>query len=126
MNLSQSPDPANCIPEGFLASTSDLISLLSDWAGSAKPLPVNHFAPAPSVPVAAAARDTARTSRRRTRIEVRDGRSLPRRREPCRCGECKQCLDNARWTRIFNEKFADPTYYNGIVVRHNSTLAEAR
>ena len=29
----------------------------------------------------------------------------------CRCGRCPQCLDNARWDRIFAEKFADPDYY---------------
>jgi hypothetical protein len=29
----------------------------------------------------------------------------------CRCGHCQCCVDNARWERIFAEKFADPTYY---------------
>ena len=29
----------------------------------------------------------------------------------CRCGQCRQCLDDARWERIFTEKFADPDYY---------------
>jgi hypothetical protein len=29
----------------------------------------------------------------------------------CRCGQCPQCLDNARWDRIYAEKFADPDYY---------------
>jgi hypothetical protein len=29
----------------------------------------------------------------------------------CTCGTCKQCLENARWERIFNEKFGDPDYY---------------
>jgi hypothetical protein len=40
------------------------------------------------------------------------------RREPtkdlkmkCACGTCVRCLDNARWERIFAEKFADPNYY---------------
>ena len=40
----------------------------------------------------------------------------------CRCGVCKGCLDNARWERIFAETFADPTYYSGPVVRHESPL----
>ena len=40
----------------------------------------------------------------------------------CRCGVCKGCLDNARWERIFAEKFADPTYYSGPVIRHESPL----
>lgn len=34
------------------------------------------------------------------------------RRRPCQCGRCRACVDNARWERIFAEKFADPTYYN--------------
>jgi hypothetical protein len=29
-------------------------------------------------------------------------------RRPCRCGVCSQCQQNARWERIFQEKFADP------------------
>lgn len=32
-------------------------------------------------------------------------------RTKCQCGECGYCRDNARWERIFNEKFADPDYY---------------
>ncbi len=33
------------------------------------------------------------------------------RRRRCRCGECGECRENARWERIFTEKFADPNYY---------------
>jgi hypothetical protein len=40
----------------------------------------------------------------------------------CRCGLCPTCEDNARWERIFAEKFSDPTYYSGPVVRHESPL----
>lgn len=29
----------------------------------------------------------------------------------CRCQRCATCIDNARWDRIFREKFADPNYY---------------
>jgi hypothetical protein len=32
-------------------------------------------------------------------------------RRRCHCGQCRGCLDNARWERIYNEKFADPNYY---------------
>jgi hypothetical protein len=49
-----------------------------------------------------------------------------KRRQPCKCGECRNCKDNARWERIFNQKFADPTYYNSQQVRHNSSLAGLR
>lgn len=45
------------------------------------------------------------------------------RRIRCTCGHCRQCLDNARWERIFVEKFADPNYYTiGVVVRIASPL----
>jgi hypothetical protein len=44
------------------------------------------------------------------------------RRVRCTCGQCPQCLDNARWERIFAEKFADPTYYTRRVVRYSSPL----
>ncbi len=47
-------------------------------------------------------------------------------RRHCQCGTCRQCVDNSRWERIFNEKFADPMYYRQITIRHNSTLAAAR
>jgi len=43
--------------------------------------------------------------------------------QPCRCGRCKACLDNARWDRVFNEKFADDTYYIGMRLLHRSPLA---
>ena len=44
------------------------------------------------------------------------------RRTRCKCGHCRQCLDNARWERIFAEKFADPNYYTGLVMRAASPL----
>jgi hypothetical protein len=44
------------------------------------------------------------------------------RRIRCQCGRCQQCLDNARWERIFAEKFADPNYYTRRVVRYTSPL----
>jgi hypothetical protein len=44
------------------------------------------------------------------------------RRMHCKCGRCQQCLDNARWERIFVEKFADPNYYTRQVVRRSSPL----
>ncbi len=35
-----------------------------------------------------------------------------RRKIRCKCGRCRQCIENARWERIFAEKFADPDYYS--------------
>jgi hypothetical protein len=49
-------------------------------------------------------------------------RSSERRRPHCRCGQCRQCLDEARWERIFAEKFADPEYYTRRHVRCISPL----
>jgi len=40
----------------------------------------------------------------------------------CECGHCRACLDNARWERIFQEKFADPSYYMQRSVRQGSSL----
>lgn len=40
-------------------------------------------------------------------------RTAQHRRLRCHCGKCRQCLEDARWDRIFNERFADPEYYTG-------------
>src|ERR1051326_7911518 len=29
----------------------------------------------------------------------------------CKCGQCARCIDNAKWSRVF-EKFVDPAYYD--------------
>jgi hypothetical protein len=43
-------------------------------------------------------------------------------RTRCKCGQCRECLENARWERIFAQKFADPTYYVRRSVRIASPL----
>ena len=148
-------DPSGSIPKNFLASTADLVGILALWAGSGNSHSSRHrldqqFAQAalsnlqnntstrgqppqtaPVVPVAAqtpAPRRTAAGQAAITSISAgaTDGRSSsPHGRQHCECGQCKRCLDNLRWDRIYDEKFADPTYYGNIVVKHNSTLAEA-
>ena len=40
----------------------------------------------------------------------------------CKCGACPNCQENARWERIFQEKFADPDYYNPRPIRRGSPL----
>ena len=40
----------------------------------------------------------------------------------CRCGKCRQCVEEARWERIFTEKFADPEYYGQRPVAQGSSL----
>jgi len=49
--------------------------------------------------------------------------SAPRR---CRCGTCFHCKDNARWERIFNEKFAGPNYYQQRNLTQGSSLGWLR
>jgi hypothetical protein len=44
------------------------------------------------------------------------------RRMVCRCGQCRQCQENARWERIFAKKFADPDYYASRLVHYTSPL----
>jgi hypothetical protein len=53
--------------------------------------------------------------------------SLPKRlrRQGCACGACQTCLENARWERIFNEKFADHSYYRNRGPQFSSPLSEA-
>jgi hypothetical protein len=40
----------------------------------------------------------------------------------CQCGACPNCQENARWERIFQEKFADPEYYRPRPIRRASPL----
>lgn len=40
----------------------------------------------------------------------------------CRCGKCPACTENARWERIFQEKFADPDYYKRPLSSGGSSL----
>ena len=42
----------------------------------------------------------------------------------CKCGQCRNCLENARWERIFQEKFANADYYHhDIRIRYASPLS---
>ena len=54
---------------------------------------------------------------------VGTGGKAPKSPRPrCRCGRCARCADDARWERIFAEKFEDPYYYTSHLVRFSSTL----
>ena len=134
--MSNSPSPS---PDDFLASTADLVSVLAHFAQSSRRCSSQHQrdrqlvqtvlsslhaghskidqpALTPAVVLAAV---PASAPRRTEAGKVQ-------RRQCCQCGHCKWCLDNARWERVFNEKFLDPMYYGRLTVRHNSTLAGAR
>ena len=42
----------------------------------------------------------------------------------CTCGQCRNCQENARWERIFQEKFANSDYYHhDIRIRYASPLS---
>src|ERR1017187_6219546 len=44
----------------------------------------------------------------------------------CHCGQCRNCQENARWERIFQEKFANSDYYHhDIRIRYASPLGSA-
>jgi hypothetical protein len=52
------------------------------------------------------------------------GRKNGNSRQGCRCRQCDACIDNARWERIFQEKFADPLYYSKKQGRNTSPLVD--
>ena len=60
--------------------------------------------------------------RRQARRDLKRG-GTPKSRSRCHCRSCRWCEDDARWDRIFNEKFADPTYYSERSIRMASPLA---
>lgn len=105
-----------------------LSSLLQNLSSTAQP-PLPDVAPGADrrhPPGQIEASNTSRTSGPSIPAEAKYGSSRPQPHQRCECGQCKCCLGNARWDRIFKEKFDFPSYYGGLVVRHNSTLAEAR
>jgi hypothetical protein len=51
----------------------------------------------------------------KAKVETRSGAR-------CRCGRCRTCVDDARWERVFNEKFADPEYYRPRLAAMGSSL----
>jgi hypothetical protein len=144
------------IPEDFLASASDLVELLVRFGQTAlrhssqnrrdrqlmqsalsnvltNAAPTGQLAGPPLLGSTAPERDpigrwpqAAAAAARPAQAATPAGRPVKDRRAQCRCGMCRQCLDNARWERIYDERFADASYYGGVTVRHNSTLAEAR
>jgi len=135
------PELSNINSVDFLASTTDLISVFAHLANSSRGRSRQHrrdrefiqtalsslrgeFATTNQLaPMAVAAPAAAGVSPpRRTLVGVKAKKG----RKYCRCGQCTWCLENARWDRIFNEKYADPTYYSGLMLKHSSTLAAAR
>ena len=63
-------------------------------------------------------------TRVRVRSGVKDAAQPASKGRPvrCKCGKCEQCLEDARWERIFTEKFADQNYYTRPVTHAASPL----
>jgi hypothetical protein len=134
--------------EGFLASPAELVGLLAHFADSnrrhstqrrrdrelarealATLLPAMALVEqAMPLAIAEPAASVAAIDRPRAPGASPAVAGIPRvqRRQYCQCGKCKWCLDNARSEKVFEQKFADPTYYASIKIRHNSALAESR
>ena len=65
-----------------------------------------------------------RETRRRAPVEL-SSKPVRVHRTHCPRGcKCRACSDNARWERIFQEKFADPSYYSNPTTRNGSSLAD--
>ena len=70
--------------------------------------------------------EVKRKGPRLRRYGVADGpvvKTFSASRNRCKCGECATCKENARWERIFVEKFADPEYYSRRLTVIGSSLA---
>ena len=52
-----------------------------------------------------------RLSRKKPAILAKEGMVRCPKVKRCHCGTCPRCVEEARWERIFNERFADPDYY---------------
>ncbi len=66
-----------------------------------------------------------RGQRHRVQAQVPARITRPNRVPHCERGcTCRTCSDNARWERIFREKFADPNYYSDPITRNGSSLAD--
>ncbi len=72
--------------------------------------------------LAAAFETQPRTRKPNTRRFVPGPAERRAARRNCECGVCARCVENAKWNRIFTEKFADPDYYKPRPLRSGSSL----
>jgi two-component system nitrate/nitrite response regulator NarL len=95
----------------LLESPAVLAQLLSAWPAYSPLAAASPGVPLKPAPLAEALLPREQPVRKR---QYRD--------RVCSCGDCGRCKGNARWNRIFDEKFADPSYYGPKSFRHNSPL----
>ncbi len=41
----------------------------------------------------------------------------------CACRTCARCLENAKWERIYTQRFEDPDYYKPRALKRGSSLS---
>ena len=76
-----------------------------------------------------AKKNASAQTRREPKIAASNGEGntapvVPVRCDSGKCRTCATCVTNAKWERVFNEKFADPDYYKaGLPTRIGSTLS---
>ncbi len=124
--------------DSFLASPDEIFAVLTQFAGrrpsrrQVSRILLEEFLshqPSAIVPTHVAALEKANlqksavvdTHQSAAPGQSRHDLSSGGRHRHCTCGTCQWCLDNARWDRVFAEKFADPGYYP-LKVKHNSSL----
>jgi hypothetical protein len=82
----------------------------------------------PTTPARPRRTEASRNALRPPNAEKAFAKAVPlpkRRRQDCACGACHTCLENARWEKIFNERFADHSYYRNRGPQFSSPLSEA-
>lgn len=72
------------------------------------------------IPVKPSRRSSPRMTRRGPSETVYEAPVAKGIRRRCHCGVCPRCQEDARWERIFQEKFADPYYYSRPLRRASS------
>ncbi len=75
------------------------------------------------VSIAVVIEDSVRSHKTYRRREKRIEFTPLAKRRHCKCGTCESCLDNARWDRVFREKFEDPDYYKPRSLHQGSSLS---
>lgn len=74
-----------------------------------------------SATTAAPRRNSTRNNPRRIICAAKAPRATQR-KVRCTCGHCKQCVEDARWDKIFADKFEDPDYYSRPALHITSPL----
>jgi len=93
---------------------------LLPWSGNLGGVDLQYEVPETPRRTPAAAPVQANTDAMMQASSVRTRRSSGR----CTCGQCRNCQENARWERIFQEKFANSDYYHhDIRIRYASPLS---